>query len=164
MPRQPRRRSRRPAPQTTEAGLFKQLSAAQKWLAGTIGSAVIIVSGWIYLELPIFATRNYVNTFVAAKLTDIARRIDSATSTALLNRIETLSANRSRDQGEQSELELRLKSLPSKADPNYIALIHTRQQELTDDVERLTKQITAAQNALNQNTATPAASPPPGKD
>jgi hypothetical protein len=131
-----------------------------KIVGGTVIGVAAFAAAWHALGLPVPASTGYVDVALEKKITLLTERINAVNTTAMQTRLETLFSTRNRDQGELSELDLRLKTASPQTDANYISLIKLRQRELTDEVDRLNRQISAVQSTINENTLTEGSEPP----
>lgn len=165
----------RARPQTESTiRLLSRLSAPAKTLLGGIvlvGAAAVAWNqmGWWkpastgYVDEHLQATTSEINgkiqsatTEVNGKVAVVAHQVDQLDTAALQNRLETVTAAKNRELGEQADLQLKLKlANDSKgANTDYIRMVQTRLAYVADQVQQLTNQVLALQEAVaKKNTA-----------
>lgn len=140
-------RRRRDEPQSTFS-LLAQLSGPAKTI---IGAIILLGAGsvaWNQLDLWRPASVDYVD----GKVATVSRKVDAVGVETLQNRTETLMAAKARDQGEQSDLQMKLQlaSAQKGAPPDYVQMLKSRLQYLTDQITTLSNQINGIQQTITQ--------------
>lgn len=142
------------APKTRKAKRRKPVAAEQQALAevsrlmgpakvlgGLIVGTAAVVLAWNQLGLWKPASTEYVDGKVAI----VTHKIDQVDTSTLQNRVETLSAAKARDVGEQSDLQLKMKLA---RDADYQRMIQIRAATLADQIQSLTNQINGLQTTI----------------
>src|SRR3974390_1808834 len=139
-------RSRSRTPERQAVHLVTGLIGPAKVLAGTIVGLAAAVLAWNQLGFWKPASMGYVDGKVAI----VSGKIDKVDTSTLQNRVETLSAAKARDIGEQSDLQLKLKLAK---DADYQRMITTRANALADQIQQITNQINGLQATINSKNA-----------
>lgn len=146
-----RRRRRQQLPEVKALGLVAYLWGPLKVIGAMVIGLGAFVLAWHQLGFWTPASLGYVDGKVAL----VSHKVDAVDTETLQNRVETLTAAKSRDIGEQTDLQLKLSALKNdkKQDPDYIRQISTRLNFLGDQINSLTTQILAVQTAINKKNA-----------
>lgn len=173
----PARRSRHR--QDPVVSLIGRLIGPAKIIAGTVVGLAAFVYAWHQLGWPVPASIQYVdvttdtkvgavNTHIQAATTDVSAKVESATTNVnnkvdalnkrldstirvtLENRVETLTAAKNRNQGELSDLQLKLRALGAKSDPGYTTMIQSRVTQLDQEIKNIDEQITKIQQVIGK--------------
>lgn len=137
--------------QQSTFSLIAQLSPAAKWLGGTIIFLGAVSVAWNQLDLWKPASVSYVD----GKAATLSHKIDQVGTSTLQNRVETLTAAKARDQGEESDLQMKLQlaSAQKGTPPDYIQMLKSRLQSLADQSTSLTNQINGIQQTITAKNA-----------
>lgn len=140
---------KRNSEQQSTFALLSQLSGPAKTIIGTL----ILLGGgsvaWNQLDLWKPASMNYVDGKVAI----VSHKIDQVDTSTLQNRAETLTANKARAEGEQSDLQMKLQLASagkSGAPPDYIRMLQSRLSYLAEQITSITNQINGIQTTIAQ--------------
>lgn len=142
---------RRHTEQQSTFALLAQLSGPAKTIIG----ALILVGGgsvaWNQLDLWKPASMTYVDGKVAI----VSKKVDAVGVATLQNRSETLTAAKQRDEGEASELQMKLQlaSTEKGAPTDYVRMLKARLQEVTDQIATITNQINGIQQNITAKNA-----------
>lgn len=146
-----RKRTSRVDEQESFFELVGRLSRPAKFIATLIVGAAAVSVGWTQLDLWKPASVGYVDTKVAT----VSKKIDAVGTETLQNRSETLIAAKARSQAEESDLQMKLQlaSAQKGTPPDYVQMLKSRLQYLTDQITTLTGQINGIQQTVAQKNA-----------
>jgi hypothetical protein len=137
---------RQPATEKTALRTAMGISLIAKIAGSTLVGLAATVTAYLYLGLPVVATRGYVEDAIRP----ITDRIESVNSSGLNGRLEQLAANRQRALAEKFDLDLKTRTIDAKSPTGAAALsvIQGRQRDIDDIVKGLDEQIAATKAEL----------------
>lgn len=136
--RRPAKLQRGEAPAAVQVTAISLLSILK-----IVGSALVATAAaaaaYAYLGLPMFATREYVNSAIHP----LVDKIEGINANGLHGRLEQLSGNRQRALAEKFDLDLKTRTIDPKAPGGTAALsvIQGRERDIEDIVKNIDDQI-----------------------